>query len=65
MRRRRDPRGQGLVEFAFAIIIFLTVFVGTVDMARGVFTFNGVSEAAREISRETSVHPGTGAIGIS
>ena len=65
MRRRRDPRGQSLVEFSFAIIIFLTVFVGIVDMARGVFTFNGVSEAAREITRETSVHPGTGAIGTS
>ena len=65
MRRRHDPRGQGLVEFAFAIIIFLTVFVGIVDMARGVFTFNGLSEAAREITRETSVHPGTGAIGTS
>jgi TadE-like protein len=64
-RSRRHPRGQGLVEFSFAIIIFLTVFVGIIDMARGVFTFNGVSEAAREITRETSVHPGTGAIGTS
>lgn len=64
MRRRRDPRGQGLVEFSFAIIIFLTVFVGTVDLARGVFTFNGLSDAARQITRETSVHPGT-AIGTS
>ena len=34
-------------------------------MARGVFTFNGVAEAAREITRETSVHPGSGAIGTS
>lgn len=65
MKRRRDPRGQGLVEFSFAIVIFLTVFVGTVDMARGVFTFNGVADAARQITRETSVHPGTGALGTS
>ncbi len=65
MRRRGEPRGQGLVEFSLAIIIFLAVFVGIVDMARAVFTFNGVSEAAREITRETSVHPGTGAIGTS
>ena len=65
MRRRRDPRGQGLVEFAFAIIIFLTVFIGIVDMARGVFTFNGVADAARQITRETSVHPGSGALGAS
>jgi len=65
VRRQRHPRGQGLVEFAIAIIIFLTVFVGIVDLARGVFAFNGVAEAAREITRETSVHPGTGAIGSS
>ena len=53
MRRRREPRGQGLVEFSLAIIIFLAVFVGIVDLARAVFTFNGVSEAAREITRAT------------
>jgi Flp pilus assembly protein TadG len=65
MRRRKDQRGQTLVEFAIGITIFLTLFVGIVDMARAVFAFNGVSEAAREITRETSVHPGTGAIGTS
>ena len=32
-----------LVEFALGIPIFLTVFVGMVDLARGVFMFNGVS----------------------
>ena len=64
MTRRREPRGQGLVEFSFALIIFLTVFVGIVDLARGVFTFNGLSDAARQIARETSVHPGN-AIGTS
>ena len=64
-RRRRDPRGQGLVEFAIAITIFLTLLIGIVDLARGVYTFNGVAEAAREITRETSVHIGTGGAGAS
>jgi hypothetical protein len=36
-----------------------------IDLARAVFTFNGVAQAAREIARETSVHPGTGALGDS
>ena len=62
---RRDQRGQGLVEFAIGITIFLTLMIGIVDLARGVFLFNGVSSAAREITRETSVHLGTGALGTS
>lgn len=66
MRRgRRNQHGQGLVEFAIGITIFLTLLIGIVDMARGVYVFNGVSEAAREITRETSVHLGSGALGAS
>lgn len=61
--RRRSPSGQGLVEFAIGITIFLTLLIGIVDLARGVYLFNGVSSAAREITRETSVHLGTGALG--
>jgi Flp pilus assembly protein TadG len=61
----RPDGGQALVEFSLGILVFLMVFVGMIDLARGVFVFNGVSEAAREIARETSVHPGTGALGSS
>jgi Flp pilus assembly protein TadG len=61
-RRGTDhgQRGQALVEFSFGIIIFLVLFVGTIDLARAVFLFNGVSQAARELARETSVYPGDG-----
>jgi hypothetical protein len=61
-RHTRDAgeRGQALVEFSFGIIIFLVLFVGTIDLARAVFLFNGVSQAARELARETSVYPGDG-----
>ena len=61
-RRRADDgdRGQALVEFSFGIIIFLVLFVGTIDLARAVFLFNGVSQGARELARETSVYPGDG-----
>lgn len=58
MTRRRRTSGQGLVEFALGITIFLTLFIGLVDIARAAFLFNGVSDAAREIARVTSVHPG-------
>jgi Flp pilus assembly protein TadG len=57
--RRRGARGQSLVEFALGITIFLTILIGLVDLARAAFLFNGVSDAAREVARVTSVHPGT------
>lgn len=62
---RRPATGQALVEFSLGIVVFLALFVGMIDLARVVFTFNGVAGAAREIARETSVHPGDGALGAS
>jgi Flp pilus assembly protein TadG len=62
---RRDQRGQSLVEFSFGLIVFMMIFIGIIELGRGVFLFNGVSQAAREIARETSVHPGLSAIGSS
>jgi len=47
------------VEFALGIVIFMTVLIALVDLARAAFLFNGVSDAAREIARVTSVHPGS------
>jgi hypothetical protein len=64
-RREPSSKGQALVEFAFGIIVFLALLIGTIDLGRGVYMYNGVSQAAREIARETSVHPGTGALGGS
>ncbi len=63
MSRRRTPRdgarGQALVEFSLTFIVFVTMLMGLIDLARGVYTFNGTAQAAREIARATSVHPGT------
>lgn len=64
-RRRDRSGGQALVEFSIGILVFLTLFIAMIDLARGVFMYNGVSQAAREIARETSVHPGDGALGAS
>lgn len=41
------------------------MFIGLIDLGRAVLTFNGVAQAAREIARETSLHPGNGALGAS
>lgn len=58
MRAARD-RGQALVEFSLTIVIFLVLVMAIVDLGRGIYMFNGVSQAAREIARVASVHPGT------
>jgi hypothetical protein len=60
MRRdRRDERGQALVEFSLAIIIFLVLMMGVFDFGRAIYQYNGVSQAAREIARATAAHPGS------
>jgi Flp pilus assembly protein TadG len=59
VRRHRDgAAGQALVEFSLAILVFLAMVVGLFDLGRGIYMYNGVSEAAREIARVTVVHPG-------
>lgn len=56
-RTRREPRqGQALVEFAVAIIPFMILMMGVLDLGRAIYTLNGTAEAAREIARVTSVH---------
>lgn len=65
VRGRGRRTGQGLVEFALGITVFLTILIGLVDLARAAFLFNGVSDAAREIARVTSVHPGDSGLGTS
>jgi hypothetical protein len=55
----RREHGQALVEFSLSIVIFLVLMMAIVDLGRGIYMFNGVSQAAREIARVASVHPGT------
>lgn len=53
MRRRFDhgDRGQGLVEFALIIPIFLLVVLGLFDLGRAVFYSSTLSNSAREAVR--------------
>jgi Flp pilus assembly protein TadG len=59
VRRRRRQRGQALVEFSLALIPFLFILMAVVDLGRGIYVYNSVSQAAREIARSASVHPCT------
>ena len=52
----RQARGQSLVEFSLVLIPFLLILLGIFDLGRGIFTYNGVAEAARELARATAVH---------
>lgn len=65
-RRRPDgQRGQTLVEFAFALVIFLMLLMGIIDLGRAVYNLTGTAQAAAEIARVTSVHPGGATLGSS
>jgi Flp pilus assembly protein TadG len=58
-RLRSGDRGQALVEFSLTLIVFLVLIMAVVDLGRGIYMYNGVSQAVREVARVTSVHPGT------
>jgi hypothetical protein len=51
-----EARGQGLVEFALVVPLLMLVIASTIDVGRGIYLYNGVSEAVREIARTDSVH---------
>jgi Flp pilus assembly protein TadG len=51
--------GQSTVEFALGIMVFFIVIMAVIDLGRAVYQLNGAAEAAREIARATSVHPGS------
>jgi hypothetical protein len=57
--RHGTSRGQALVEFSLAVTVFLLLMMAIVDFGRGIYMYNGVSQAAREVARTTSVHPGS------
>lgn len=56
MTKQPRERGQALVEFSLVLIPFLWILMGVVDLGRGIYTYNAVGQAARELGRATSVH---------
>jgi Flp pilus assembly protein TadG len=52
----RRSGGQALVEFALVLIPFVLLIMGIFDLGRGIYSSNGVTQAAREIARVTAVH---------
>jgi Flp pilus assembly protein TadG len=48
--------GQGLVEFALVIPVFLLLLFGIIDIGRAVFAYTAVANAAREGARVAAVN---------
>jgi Flp pilus assembly protein TadG len=51
----RDNRGQSLVEFAFASIVFFMMLFGIVEFGIAVWRYNMVADLAQEGARWASV----------
>jgi Flp pilus assembly protein TadG len=52
---RRKARGQTLVEFAIVLPAIVLVVLGLFDLGRAVFTYNTLSQAARQANRTAIV----------
>lgn len=50
-RRGRDERGAALVEFAFIVVLLLTIVMGTVEMGLAFKDWLSISTASREAVR--------------
>jgi hypothetical protein len=55
----RRERGQGLVEFAVVLPVFLAMLFGIVDFGRVIWATNSLTNAATEATRFAIVHGGS------
>jgi len=60
-RRRRGERGETLVEFAFAAVVFLTTIFVVIEFGIAVFKYNIISNLAQDGARWASVRGATSA----
>ena len=62
IRGRSRGTGQSLAEFALVLPIFLLLFFAVVDLGSAVFTFNSLTNAAREGARLAIVNQDSASI---
>jgi Flp pilus assembly protein TadG len=53
---RPSSQGQALVEFALVFPLMMLLLIGFVDLARGVYAYNTLANAAREGARVAAVN---------
>jgi Flp pilus assembly protein TadG len=56
-KRGYRQSGQALVEFALVIPFLILVFMGIMDLGRGIYAYNVVASSAREGARYGITHP--------
>jgi Flp pilus assembly protein TadG len=56
LRRQRSERGETLIEFAFASVIFFVMIFGAIEFGLAVWEYNLVSDLAQEGARYAIVH---------
>lgn len=57
--RLRDDRGQTLLEFAFASVMFFLLVFGTIEFGRAVWQYNMMADLAQQGARWLSVRGST------
>ncbi|MEQ1949767.1 MAG: TadE/TadG family type IV pilus assembly protein [Bryobacteraceae bacterium] len=60
-RRRRTQAGQGLVESALSIIVFLALVFGIMEFGRASFVYNQLAYLAQQGTRYASLNGSTAA----
>ena len=58
-RRFRAEQGSSLVEYAFVVLIFMSMVLGIMDFGRALYSYHFVSHAAREATRWAAVNGST------
>ena len=48
--------GATMVEMAIVLLVFLMLVFGMLDLGLGVFRYNELAQASREVAREVVVH---------
>ena len=53
---KQGERGNYIIEFGLAFVLFFCILLGILDVARGVYTYSFMEGAAKEGSRYAMVH---------
>lgn len=53
---RKNERGETLIEFAFASVVFFMLIFGSIEFGLSVWNYNLVSDLAQEGARYAAVH---------
>lgn len=61
MKRRRNARGQSLVESTFVLLIFFALLLGVLDVAQVLFAHQALVDRVNLAVRWAVVHPWQGA----